>query len=132
MENFPPLDWYILKEHKGSQTLLTIHPNAGIVISGDRNSIDIQSLLNIEPTLRQMVKNPTRGAKILDVILSNLHCFYDDPLIVPPIQPESVNKGTPSGHNGVSATPLSNTNQQKSGKVKKVIRPLPDSLIEIF
>ena len=114
------------------QSLLTMHPNAGIVVSGDRNSIELQSLLSIEPSLRQMVSNPTRGPKILDVILSNLHCFYDVPLIVPPIQPDSSIKGVPSDHNGVSATPLSNINQQKCGKEKRTIRPLPESLVEIF
>ena len=114
------------------QSLLTTHPNAGIVISGDRNSIDIQSLLSIDHTLRQMVKNPTRGAKTLYVILSNLHCFYDVPLIVPPIQPDCLTKGVPSDHSGVFATPLSNTNQQKGSKVTKYIRPLPESLCEVF
>ena len=114
------------------QSLLTTHPNAGVVISGDRNSIDIHSLLRIDPSLRQMVKNPTRGLKILDVILSNLHCFYDDPQIVPPIIPDCANKGVPSDHSGVFATPLTNTNQQRCAKVKKYIRPLPKSLIEIF
>ena len=114
------------------QSLLTMHPNARIVVAGDRNSIEIQSLLSIEPSLRQMVSNPTRGPKILDVILSNLHCFYDVPLIVPPIQPDSSIKGVPSDHNSVSATPLSNINQQKCGKEKWTIRPLPESLVEIF
>ena len=114
------------------QSLLTTYPGAGIVISGDRNSIDIQSLLGIEPSLRQMVKNPTRGPKILDVILSNLHCFYDDVQIIPPIQPDCINKGVPSDHNGAFAEPLSNYNQLKSSKVKKFIRPLPESLVETF
>ena len=79
-----------------------------------------------------MVMKPTHGFKVLDVILSNLHCFYDEPQIVPPVQPDNPNKGKPSDHSGVAATPLSNMKQQKCGKVKRFIRPLPESLIEVF
>ena len=115
------------------QHLLSTHPNAGIVISGDRNSLDIPTLLNIDPSLRQMVKQPTKGFKILDVILSNLECFYDEPVIIPPIIPDNVNKGVPSDHNGVLATPHTNPNQpQESSKTVKMIRPLPESLTVIF
>ena len=114
------------------QSLLTTYPNAGVVISGDRNSISIQALLSIDPSLRQMVMKPTHGFKVLYVILSNLHCFYDEPQIVPPVQPDNPNKGKPSDHSGVAATPLSNMKQQKCGKVKRFIRPLPESLIEVF
>ena len=57
------------------QSLLATHPHSGVIISGDRNNIDIQALLQIDPSLRQTVKGLTRGLKTLDVILSNLHCF---------------------------------------------------------
>ena len=79
-----------------------------------------------------MVLKPTHGLKILDVILSNLHCFYDEPLIVPAVFPDNPEKGKPSDHSGVAATPLSNMKQQKCGKIKRWIRPLPESLIEVF
>ena len=35
------------------QSLLKTHPNAGVIISGDRNSIEISTLLSIDPSLRQ-------------------------------------------------------------------------------
>ena len=57
------------------QQLLTTHPGAGILISGDRNSLDIPTLLNIDPSLRQWVKQATRGTRVLDIILSNLGRF---------------------------------------------------------
>ena len=41
------------------QSLLTDHPNAGVVIAGDRNDIEIPTLLSIDPSLRQIVKQPT-------------------------------------------------------------------------
>jgi hypothetical protein len=59
------------------QSLLMTHPNAGIIISGDRNNIDISTLLSIDPSLRQTVQRPTRGDKILDVIVTNLARYFD-------------------------------------------------------
>ena len=54
------------------QSLLNVHPGAGIIISGDRNDLSIPSLLSIDPSLRQIVQHGTRGQKILDVIITNL------------------------------------------------------------
>ena len=34
-------------------SLLNIHSGAGVIISGDRNSIDVQTLLSIDPALKQ-------------------------------------------------------------------------------
>ena len=112
------------------QQLLGAHPDAGILISGDRNSLDIPTLLNIDPSLRQLVKKATRGQSILDIILSNLWRFYDEPEIVPPILPDNPNKGVPSG---VVATPHTNPSQPHlRSKIVKTIRPLPESLITVF
>ena len=87
------------------QSLLTTYPQAGLIISGDRNNIDIAALLQIDPSLRQTVNQNTKDQKILDVILSNLHRFYNVPEIVPPISPDVPGKGVPSDHCGVIATP---------------------------
>ena len=115
------------------QHLLTSYPNAGILISGDRNSLDISTLLNIDPCLRQLVKQPTRGLKVLDIILSNLGKFYDEPIIVPAIIPDRANKGVPSDHCGVVATPHTNPSMPKQRtKITKTIQPLPESLISVF
>ena len=115
------------------QKLMSTHPGAGIVISGDRNSLDIPTLLNIEPSLRQLVKKCTLGLKVLDVILSNLGKFYDEPIIVKPIFPDNPNKGVPSDHSGVVASPHTDPNiPHLRYKVTKIIRPLPESLISLF
>ena len=34
-----------------------------------------------------LVASPTRGARILDVLVTNLHTAYDKAQILPPIQP---------------------------------------------
>ena len=86
----PPKSWKntVLIDHitVTLQTLLNTHSNAGIIISGDRNSIDIPVLLSIDPSLRQTVRLPTRGLKILDVIVTNLARFFNEPEIIPQIE----------------------------------------------
>ena len=115
------------------QSLMNIHNNAGIIVSGDRNDMDMSSLLSIDPTLRQTVLVPTRGPKTLDVIVTNLSCFFNDPVTIPPVLPDRPGHGVPSDHLGVSATPKTNLDGfPKQIKVKKMIRPLPESLIPVF
>ena len=77
------------------QSLLNVHPNAGIIISGERNNIDITTLISIDPSLRQTVQSPTRGDKVLYVIVTNLARYFDTPVIIPPIVPDDPNKGAP-------------------------------------
>ena len=104
-----------------------------MIICGDRNSIDISSLLSIDPSLRQTVTNPTRGQTILDVICTKLALYFNEPEIIPAITPDRVGYGVPSDHSGVIATP--NTNQGQAAirtKTKKRIRPLPESLLSTF
>ena len=115
------------------QSLLNIHNNAGIIISGDRNKIDIPVLLSIDPSLRQTVRHPTLGLKILDVIVTNLWRYFDEPTIIPPLNPDKPGCGVPSDHSGVSATPsVSQGQPARRTKVCKIIRPLPESLMDIF
>ena len=115
------------------QQLLSIHPGAGVIIAGDRNSIDISTLLSMDTSLHQMVKQPTRGNNILDVVVTNLARYYDEPVIIPPINPDQPGHGVPSDHRGVFVTPNTSQGQPaRRNKTKKIIRPLPESLIEVF
>ena len=76
--------------------------------------------------LVQHIKNPTRGNNILDVILTNLH-------IVPPISPDVPGKGAPSDYCGNIATPHTSSLQPKKRKSsRKIIRPIPESLLPTF
>ena len=114
------------------QSLLNIHSNAGVIISGDKNDMKISEILSIDPSFHQIVSKPTRGNKILDVIVTNLRPFYDEPIIVPPVQPDKQGHGVPSDHDGVMVASKSNMSQSKKKvKVKKIIRPLPESLIPV-
>ena len=112
---------------------ISIHSGAGVIISGDRNSIEIPALLSIDPTLQQVVKVPTRGLRTLDVIITNLARYYHDPVIIPPIIPDNPVAGAPSDHSGILATPNTNSTQvTRRTKIRKNIRPLPESLFYSF
>ena len=70
------------------QNLMTKHPKSGVFIFGDRNSILLKDLKTIDSSLKQIVKKPTRGNKILDIILTNLYEFYEEPIIIAPVKPD--------------------------------------------
>ena len=115
------------------QSLLNIHANAGVIICGDRNNIDISTLLSIDPSLRQTVRSPTRGLRLLDVIVTNLARYFNEPQIIPAIHPDLPGHGVPSDHCGVVATPNSTQSHPTRGdKKKKTIRPIPESLLQTF
>ena len=115
------------------QLLLKTHRAAGVILSGDRNSIEVSTLLSIDPALQQIVKVPTRGLRTLDVIVTNLGRYYHDAVIVPPIKPDNPGFGVPSDHMGVFAKPnTSSTQVAQRMKVKKIIRPIPESLLDSF
>ena len=54
------------------------NPDAGVVILGDINNLNIRNLM-FSQNLKQVVQQPTRGNAILDLIVTNLHCFYQSP-----------------------------------------------------
>lgn len=53
-------------------------PNAGIIITGDFNRLDISQLVS-HYNLKQLVKFSTRGERILDLVLTNLKDYYKEP-----------------------------------------------------
>ena len=115
------------------QSLLQSHPDAGVILSGDRNSMEISALLSIDPSLRQIVTQPTRGRNILDVIVTNLDRYYQEPSIVPPLAPDKPGHGVPSDHSGVYAVPINDRGSRAHRKImRKLIRSLPASLIDVF
>ena len=53
-----------------------LYPGCGILFSGDFNRLNFNCLLN-QFRLKQLVRKPTRGSKILDLILTNMSQAYD-------------------------------------------------------
>ena len=72
--------------------LRTLHPAAGCIIAGDCNDLSIGLLTALDPAFRQIVNLPTRKDKILDIIVTDLHSFYEEPEI---IHPDEVDDGAP-------------------------------------
>ena len=63
---------------------LSMYPNAGIILVGDFNKCPVSTILR-HFTLKQIVKQPTRGNAILDLILTNMSDFCNIPLVIPPV-----------------------------------------------
>ena len=62
-----------------STTLTTIesqYPGCGILLAGDFNRLNVSRLL-AQFKMKQLVRSPTRGDRILDLVLTNLHQMYD-------------------------------------------------------
>ena len=113
------------------QSLLTTFPKAGVLISGDRNDLSIERLLTVDSSLRQLVLKGTRGLKVLDIVLTNLAVFFQEPVIVPPIQVDNPCKpGVPSDHKGVVVIPKTVTDYPlTTQKYVRTIRPITTSAI---
>ena len=59
------------------------HANCVLIVAGDLNRLDIKSLKK-HFRLKQIVEKPTRKNAILDLVLTSLHKYYDEPRSFPP------------------------------------------------
>ena len=60
------------------------HPDMGIAILGDFNRTEIKPICRAH-ALSQVVNKPTRENAILDLIMTNVKHFYDDPSVSSPV-----------------------------------------------
>ena len=78
------------------------------------------------------MSSPNRKDKIFDVIITNLHRFYDTPVIVPPVDANTPS-GSPSEHSVPVAIPIRDANFNRDAIYAIItFRPLPDSRIMKF
>ena len=71
--------------------------------------------------------------KILDIIITNLHQYYLEPVIVPPVPPDDPNCGVPSDHDVPVATPIHRHDQNVVKHYTEVqFRPIPQEGVERF
>ena len=68
------------------------------IICGDANRLDISSILDLSPTMRQVVVSPTIGNTILDPIISTLGLWYQTPACLPGLQSDPGTGGATSDH----------------------------------
>ena len=109
------------------------YPSAFFALGGDINDLKIDLLLNISPSFRQIVTQPTRGNKILSVIVTDLWEYYQCPEILPPLKPDIEGCGKPSDHSAPYARVYLDrcTPKVKNYEVKS-IQPFPESGILEF
>ena len=101
-----------------------LHPNSFFVCGGDKNDLNTKLLLDISPTLHQIVTKPTYKNSILEIIVTDLGHLYHEPVIRPAVDPDDPNDGVPSDHSIALALP--NVNPSKPAKrdtLIKLIRP---------
>ena len=106
----------------------TSHPDCGVVILGDFNGVDTSDL-NSHHALVQVVRDPTRGYAVLDLIVTNLSHLYSAPVCSAPL-------GS-SDHNVICWKPLVTTrNTTRAAPVpvpkKCYVRRFTQSSIDAF
>ena len=98
------------------------------ILAGDFNRVKLDTILNLDPRLKQIVQSPTRlnPNAILDPIIMTLNTYYQIPKCLPPLDADDGE--TQSDHLIVFAEPLSSNNIKPARTLKKVkLRLLPDS-----
>ena len=111
----------------------TKYPSAFFALGGDINDLRVDLLLSISPMFKQTVQKATRGEKILSVIVTDLWEFFQDPEILPALQPDIVGIGKPSDHNvPFTKTYTDRGIMRKKNYSLKIVRPFPDSGISEF
>ena len=92
------------------------------ILCGDTNDLRLQPILMLNGNLKQVVKEVTRlnPPRILDLIITTLSTFYQNPRCLPPLDPDPDVNGKPSDHKMVVMEPISVLNN-KPAREKKVI-----------
>jgi hypothetical protein len=80
MDNYQDLINYL---YEALTTIEARFTNCGIIILGDFNKLNLSRLKN-SFKLCQIVKFPTHGSSSLDLVLTNMKQFYDEPTKRPP------------------------------------------------
>ena len=93
-------------------------PNCGFIILGDFNKL-YTSRLRTGYDLKQLVNFPTRGNNTLDIVLTNLNAFFDQPTKCAPF-------GL-SDHMSIEVRPVERRNIQEKSKLTVKTRDLRPS-----
>ena len=78
--NHISINYFILKSQ---------HPDSAFICGGDKNDLNLQLLLDIDPSFRQIVTKPTYNQSVLEVIVTDIGQYYLEPTIRPAVQPDT-------------------------------------------
>ena len=114
-------------------SLKSQHPDSAFICGGDKNDLNIQLLLNIDPSFRQIISKPTYKQSVLDVLVTDIGQFYLEPTIRPAVQPDNPATASPSDHRigFAKVRPFSNQPVKRESS-SHTVRPLPDEAISGF
>ena len=105
--------------------LKSVYSDAAFICGGDKNDLDIKHLLGISSSFRQIVNKPTYKNSVLDVLVTDIGHFYNDPVIRPPIAPDVEGQGVPSDHNIVLVKTICDSSASVTrSTITKTSRPL--------
>ena len=103
------------------------------LICGDTNELKLDPILQLSPSLKQVVQNPTRldPPRILDPIITTLSDFYQLPECLAPLDADPESNGKPSDHLMVVMEPISQLNN-KPARTKKsfTYRPFTEDMLQ--
>ena len=83
------------------------------IIGGDTNELKLDAILSLSPNMIQIVKLPTRidpktgSKKMIDPIIMTLSSYYQEPIVMEPLDPDPDKNGKPSDHKIILAKPIS-------------------------
>ena len=100
------------------------------IIGGDTNRLKLSPILNLSPSLKQVVTLPTRldPPVTLDPIITTLQKYYQPPVTKPAIGNDADKNGKPSDHLVVLMLPISVDIVCPARQIRIVeYRPLPHS-----
>ena len=103
------------------------------IIAGDTNDLKLESILQLNSNLKQVVQLPTRlnPPRILDPIITSLSSYYQVPKCLPPLDPDPDTNGKPADHLIVVMRPVNSLNNKPGRTFREVkVRPLKQSGIE--
>ena len=109
--------------------------NLQYVIAGDTNRLSLKPILSLSHSLSQVVKLPTRlnPDRMLDPIITTMARYFEEPVTMPPINPNPNSKGKPSDHLVVLMRPISSSLSIPQRTYKTVrTQPITESGIQLF
>ena len=107
------------------------------IIAGDTNDLRLKSIMDLSPSLVQIVSKPTRTDKttgkkaMLDPIITTLSQYYQEPQVLGPLDSDPDKNGKPSDHNILLVQPISVFNNKNARITQKIeIRPVTEAGIQ--
>ena len=105
------------------------------ILAGDTNDLKLGNIINLTSNMKQLVSGVTRlnPPAMLDPVMSTLGRFYQQPVCLPPLNPDPDSCGRLSDHFIVLMKPINALNNKSSRTHREIkVRPLPASGLKKF